>query len=226
VPPLRGESLTPVRIRWHQDFAKLVGAVDSEALFAGRRRANRSNMPTIRTFLALLLFTGLAAPPVPQPPHTTKATAVGQRDKAMEGKVAVLFDKIRSDAHLSPLTRIRRRADLIEPLCTLAQTSRVPPLTKHNANLWYVTDHPEVASPELTQSALMKWANGPASPGSARYSVAVWRVNDPAMGKTTYWVIARQYMSGAAEFLDNYFTDQAFYRDNWKAGVAEVCLGQ
>ena len=62
-------------------------------------------------------------------------------------------------------------------------------------------------------------------PRCTRYSVAVWRASDSQTGETTYWVGFHLYWSAVMEFYDAHFTDDIYYRNEWKKSIAPECRG-
>ena len=62
-------------------------------------------------------------------------------------------------------------------------------------------------------------------PRCTRYSVAVWRASDSQTGETTYWVGFQLYWSAVMEFYDAHFTDDIYYRNEWKKSIAPECRG-
>jgi hypothetical protein len=61
-----------------------------------------------------------------------------------------------------------------------------------------------------------EWTGGPKI---ERFAVGAW----PAQEAGKYWVRFEYHPSAAAEWVDNTFTDQLFYKNDWKKVVAETC---
>ena len=157
-------------------------------------------------------------------PVTTKQTSVGQvigqRDKQKEDPVAKLFEGIRADAKIPALKRIRHRDDLEQQVCTSALTG------KPQSPAFYVTATPDSITPELRKIAVFNRVGPKNAPWYTRYSVAVWRVQEPQTGVVLYWVGVRSYGTAVGEFVDCHFTDDVFYCGKWKESVARSCRGK
>lgn len=149
-----------------------------------------------------------------------------QRDKVKEDQVAKLFETIRADAKLSPLTRIKHRDSLEQAICTLALNG-IPqePETSATSTV-YKTTHPESITTELRKVATMEDFHFKNKSDFVRYSVAAWRVKDPQSGEVNYWVGVQLYWSAAMEFFDLHFTDDMYVRNDWKKQIAPECRGK
>jgi hypothetical protein len=177
--------------------------------------------------LVVLLATGLSAQEVAV--GTTQVNVgqiMGERDKRKEEQVAKLFETVRADAKILPLSRIRHRDSLEQTVCTIAVTSALPKFASANTFAFYKTAAPESISAELNKVALFNHLHPKNNPGYSRYSIAVWRVKDSQTGETTYWVGVHLYWSAAMEFFDYHFTDDIYYHNDWKKSVAPQCRGK
>jgi hypothetical protein len=177
------------------------------------------------SFIPALLLTLLAAHAQEGPPGSKQAGA-GQptvaRDKGKEDQVAKLFEGIRAGAKLPQMVRIRHRAELEQGICTSAVTGKPAKLTR----AFYVTANPESITPELNKIASFSKLAPNNKPWFARYSVAVWRVEDPQAGEVTYWVGVGFYETALGEFVDCHFTDDVHYCGTWKKSIAPACRGK
>jgi hypothetical protein len=154
-----------------------------------------------------------------------KPLLIGARDKEKENVIANLFNTVRADAKLPALTRIKHRDSLEQTVCSVAQRSTLR-IDSFAANrVFYKTAQPEAISTELGRVASFKQPNSGKNLFYPRYSVAVWKVKDSETGETAYWVGVELYLSSTEEFLDN-FTDEVFYRNEWKKEVAAQCRGK
>lgn len=165
------------------------------------------------------------AMPVASKPAAVGAT-VPERDKAMEDKVAKLFETIRADAKLSPLSRIKHRDRLEQRTCTVVLTDIAPKPFAPGTSALYKTLQPELISPELKNVATMADFHFNNASAFTRYSVAVWRVRDSQTGETAYWVGVELYWGAFAEFFDEHFTDDLYGRNEWKKHIAPECRGK
>jgi len=160
-------------------------------------------------------------------PLTTTQRHVGQltdeRDKGKEDQVANLFEGIRRDAKLPHLERIRNRESLEQSVCTIALTDPPPKYTSGSLFGLYKTTTPESITPELSEVASFNNPHLKNSPKYARYSVAVWSVKDSQTGEPAYWVGVQLFWSAGAEFFDYHFTDDIYYRNEWKKSIAIPC---
>jgi hypothetical protein len=179
-------------------------------------------------FLALVVMAGSSsAQVVPNTASDGGGKGMCERDKVKEEQIAKLFETIRADAKLPPLSRIRHRDSLEQKLCTFGVSGTLRKLTiSPDISAVYTTLKPETASSELTHIALFHYPNPKVLTGVERYSVAVWKVKNSRTGETTYWVGVQLYWSAAAEFFDSYFTDDLYYRNDWKKSIAPECRGK
>ena len=139
----------------------------------------------------------------------------GTANIALEDQIAKTFISIRADAHLTRLTRIKYRVDLQGWTCTAAErdSSLYPWIFK--------TDDP-LSDPRLRRRALTEESKG--GPNSARFAVAVWPAREsPSSAKEAFWVGINMYWTAWWEFFDHTFTDDLFYRNDWKQGVSPAC---
>jgi len=173
--------------------------------------------------LFVLLSTGLSAQQATVPSKEAPSGPLqGERDRATEDQVAKLFETIRVGAKLPRLWRIKHHDRLEQEVCTMAQTGTFPePLPGV-----YKTFQPDLISPELKKTALFNGSDTKSNPDYERYSVAVWRTTDAKSGKPTYWVAIALFPSAASEFFWTYFTDDVFFRNDWKEHIAPQCRGK
>ena len=129
-----------------------------------------------------------------------------------------MFASIRAEAHLPSLKRIRYRTDLQELTCTAAERDHLLD------NRWtYKTYDPSLPSAKLRRVAFTPVDSG-GEPPVARFAVAVWPlVGTGTTGKPTFVVGLGVYMSAWWEFFDNTFTDDVFYKNDWKRDVSSGC---
>ena len=177
-------------------------------------------------FIFVLLTTGISAQQVSDSAkQVARRRAMGERDKVKENQIAKLFETIRADAKILQLTRIEHRDMLEQRVCTLALRDTVPPETSTSISAFYRTALPETVSAELHKVASFNDLNPKHSPSYTRYSVAVWRASDSQTGETMYWVGIHLYWSAVMEFYDTHFTDDIYYRNEWKKSIAAECRG-
>jgi hypothetical protein len=173
--------------------------------------------------LFVLLSTGLSVQQAAAPSKEAPSEPLlGERDSVTEDQVAKLFETIRAGAKLPRLWRIKHSDRLEQELCTMAQTDSFPELLPGV----YKTLQPDLISPELRKSALFNGSDAKSNPNYERYSVAVWRTTDAKSGKPTYWIAIALFKSAASEFFWTYFTDDVFYRTDWKEHIAPLCRGK
>jgi hypothetical protein len=178
-----------------------------------------------------VFFVALGASLLPQEiPVRDQQANVGQvmaeRNKGEEDRVAKLFETIRLDAKLPPLTRIRHRDSLEQRLCTVAYAGTLGNRRSWDRGAYYKTAQPESISAELIKVASFKEQGAKNKLAYPRYSVAVWQAKDSQTGEPVYWVGVALYWSALEEFVDNHFTDDAIYHDGWKKTVAPACRGK
>jgi hypothetical protein len=114
---------------------------------------------------------------------------------------------------------------LEQGICSIAQTGTLGNRQSWDRAAFYKTSTPESISSELEKVASFNKVDPKNKPAYPRYSVAVWQVKDSQTGETTYWIGVERYPSALEEFVDHHFTDDVFYHDDWKKGVAPVCQG-
>jgi hypothetical protein len=154
----------------------------------------------------------------------------GAQDRKLRRKyeddVARLFEAIRAKDELPALGRIAHRESLEELVCSTASLNA--PVWRENrpGAVMYKTDNPESPSHELAEIALYKDPlESRDQPSFTRYSVAVWPSSNQESGQPVYWVGIQVYMSAWWEFVDNNFTDNRSYKDEWKKLVTPPCRG-
>jgi hypothetical protein len=152
---------------------------------------------------------------------------MGERDKAKEDQVAKLFETIRADSKIPPLTRIGHRDSLEQQVCTLALTGKPPKyVVSAKISALYKTTEPGSPSPELKVVASFNDLHSKNNWSITRYSVAVWNLSNRGNGEMTYWVAVQLYWSGLTEFFDSHFTDDIYSHNEWKKHVAPECRGK
>jgi len=144
----------------------------------------------------------------------------------LEDQVAGLFESIRAKDGLQALARIGHRQSLDELVCSAAALDR--PVWRENrpGAVMYRTNDPTSPTEDLERIAryadLPKHKDGPRT---TRFAVAVWRSSDQQDSRAVYWVGVQVYMSAWWEFIDNNFTDDRPYRNDWKKLVTAACRG-
>jgi hypothetical protein len=177
--------------------------------------------------LVVGLATGLLAQQMPVPATQSSGTQLmGKGDKDKEDQIAKLFETIRTDAKIPQLDRIGHRDSLEQEVCTAALAGTLSKYPSTNQSALYKTTEPGSVSPELNKVALFNRVQIKHHPRIARYSVAVWHLTDAQTGQSTYWVGIRLYWSAAMEFVDDHFTDDIYYHNEWKKHVAPECRGK
>ena len=149
-----------------------------------------------------------------------------ERDKGGEDKVAKLFELIRTDAKMPQLYRIRHRDNLEQGTCTTALTDIVPKRVPTGTFALYKTVQPESVSAELKNVATLADFHFNNASDFTRYSVAVWRAKNLRTGEVAYWVGVELYWGSAAEFFEGHFTDDMYYRNEWKKKIVPQCRGK
>jgi hypothetical protein len=134
--------------------------------------------------------------------------------------VAQNFESIRRKNGLPKLSRINRRHGLDQLVCTAALNDANPSGHNFPAALMYKTPDPASVTEELKAIAQF---NQVETPPNSRYAVAIWPGTDKESGRRIYWVGVEIYMSAVYEFIDNTFTDNRPYRNQWKEKVAAPC---
>jgi hypothetical protein len=137
-----------------------------------------------------------------------------------EGRVAQTFESIRRENYIPTLSRIIRRQELDQLVCTAALNDANPSGQNFPAALMYKTSDPASVTEELKSIARY---NQLETPSNSRYSVAIWPGTDKKTGRRIYWVGVEIYMSAFYEFIDNNLTDNRPYRNQWKELVAPPC---
>lgn len=155
-----------------------------------------------------------------------KTSLVGRRDEGTEDVVAKVFESIRVDAKLPALIRIKHRDSLEQVLCTVSQVGTLGNHRPTVGSTLYKTAQPESISADLNRVASFKEQRPPKNLAYPRYSVAVWQVKDSKTGETQYWVGVELYPSALEEFMENHFTDEILYRNDWKKDVSLQCRGK
>jgi hypothetical protein len=177
-------------------------------------------------FKILLLCNLFASAVSAQQADSAKGTptkpVMGERDRASEDQIATLFERMRKDAKLPSLARIKYRDSMVQSLCTIMQTNPSP---EHTYGL-NKTSSLDLFTPELKRIASFNELHPRYNPSLRRYSVVVWRVTEPQSHESTYWIGIGFYPSAATEFLMNHFTDDLYYRNDWKKHITPECVGQ
>jgi hypothetical protein len=137
-----------------------------------------------------------------------------------EGQVAQTLESIRRENDLPKLSRIARRQQLDQQVCTAALNDANPNGHNFPAALMYRTSDPTSMTEELKSIARY---NQVETPPNSRYAVAIWPGTDKETGRRIYWVGVEIYSSAFYEFIDNTFTDNRPYRNRWKEIVAPAC---
>jgi hypothetical protein len=137
-----------------------------------------------------------------------------------ERQIAQTFESIRRDSALPKLSRITHRQQLDQLVCTAALNDSNPYHENAPANLIYKTSDPTSVTEELKSIAQLKDIVGPPD---SRYAVSIWPGTDKETGRRIYWVGIEICQSAFWEFIDNNFTDDRPYRNEWKKMVAPPC---
>jgi hypothetical protein len=170
--------------------------------------------------VALLLLLLLSA--YAQESSAPRTTAL--RDpKVFEGyerQLAQTFESLRRENNLPKLSRITRRQELDQLVCTAALNDANPSGQNFPAKLMYKTSDPASRNEELKSIARY---NQLETPPNSRYALAIWPGTDKDTGRRIYWVGVEIYTSAFFEFIDNTFTDNRPYRIQWKELVAPSC---
>ena len=141
-----------------------------------------------------------------------------------EDEVAQSFEKFRDKDKLTRLKRIAHRQSLEQLVCTAALNDAPAWSQNSPGAVMYRTDNLAFVTQELERIACYKEIfPGSDSPPYTRYAVAVWPATDKKSGQPIYWIGIETYMSAWWEFLDNNFTDNRSYKDDWKKAVAPAC---
>ena len=138
-----------------------------------------------------------------------------------ERQLAQSFESIRRDNALPKLARITHRQELDQLVCTAALNDANPSGQNFPANLMYKTSDPTSVPDELKSIARYKDLLEPSI--DSRYAVSIWPGTDKETGRHIYWVGVEIYPSAFWEFIDNNFTDDRSYRNQWKKMVAPPC---
>lgn len=174
----------------------------------------------IRTVEVALVFGAMVTSARAQAP----AASISDRDRELfkryEDRVSQTFETIRRENRLPKLSRIAHRQELRELVCTAAVRDANPYRQNFPANLIYKTPDPSLSTEELKSIARY---NQPETPPNTRYAVAIWAGTDKETGDRTYWIGIEIYPSAFSEFIDNTFTDDRPYRNNWKTQVDPSC---
>jgi len=147
---------------------------------------------------------------------SSQVPIVAARDPAKEDAVAKVFEGVRASHHLYKMKRVKSDMYLEQTTCTAAVGLR--PATHNAFFALYKTSTPEIPSSELYGVASFDRPRKKTAANETRYSVAAWRGKDGQ-----YWVGVTLRLSAAWEFLDAYFTDDLYYRNDWKKGIAPEC---
>jgi hypothetical protein len=193
---------------------------------------NRPILFFLWCFLPTLAFSQIESIPNQIP----SAAAKPHRHRHEEDAVAILFDALRKDAKLHPLSRIKDRVSLQQIACTVSVTNKVPllagefpvigntPKVQDTRSALYKTVNPSEANPELQRIALFERPRGHGHPpGYATYSAAVWPTQKEITGKPEYWVGIELFWSAGTEFFLDHFTDEMEWKNEWKRVVEPEC---
>jgi hypothetical protein len=137
-----------------------------------------------------------------------------------ESQIAQTFESLRHENNLPKLSRITHRQDLDQLVCTAALNDANPRRHNSPAALMYKTSDPESVTEEMKSIARF---NQVETPPNSRFAVAVWPGIEKQTGRHIYWVGVQIYPSAFFEFIDNTFTDNRSYRNDWKKLVAPSC---
>jgi hypothetical protein len=173
----------------------------------------------------------------PVPNQIPNAASKPRRNSQEEDAVANLFDTVRKDANLRPLSRIKDRKSLEQLACTASVTAKVPlfssgfPVLGNNSKFQdtpsalYKTVNPTELTPELQRIAVFERPRGQHrhTSGYSRYAVAVWSTQQEMGEKTEYWVGIELFWSAGAEFFLNHFSDAMEWKNEWKTFVVPEC---
>ena len=138
-----------------------------------------------------------------------------------ERQVAETLESIRRENDLPKLSRIAHREELDQLVCTAALNGVSPWHENRPAALMYETTDPASLTEELKWVARFNQVE--ARPPFSRYAIAIWPGIDKETGRRIYWVGVKMYMSAFGEFIDDTFTDNRSYRNEWKKMVAPPC---
>jgi hypothetical protein len=138
-----------------------------------------------------------------------------------ERQVAQTFESIRRDKALPKLSRITRREQLDQLVCTAALNDANPYRENAPANLMYKTSDPTSVTDEL--KSIARYYDELEPRLDTRYAVSIWPGTDKKTGRRVYWVGVEICPSAFYEFIDNNFTDDRPYRNEWKKMVAAPC---
>jgi hypothetical protein len=140
--------------------------------------------------------------------------------KGYERQIAQTFESLRRENNLPKLSRITRRQELDQLVCTAALNGANPSGQNFPAKLMYKTSDPASVNEQLKSIAQY---NQLETPPNSRYAVAIWPGTDKDTGRRIYWVGVEIYTSAFYEFIDNTFTDNRPYRNKWKEMVTPPC---
>jgi hypothetical protein len=138
-----------------------------------------------------------------------------------ERQVAQTFESIRRDSALPKLSRITHRQQLDQLVCTAALNDANSSGENAPANLMYKTSDPTSVTEEMKSIARYHDELEPRL--DTRYAVSIWPGTDKETGRRIYWVGIEICQSAFWEFIDNNFTDDRPYRNEWKKMVAPPC---
>jgi hypothetical protein len=175
------------------------------------------NGPFRVALLLLLLLGANAQDPIPPRSTEIRDPRIFERH---ERQVAQTFESIRRENDLPKLSRITHRQELDQLVCTAALNDANPSGQNSPAALMYKTSDPAAVTEELKSIARFSQVE---TPPNSRYAVAIWPRTDKETGQRIYWVGVEIYTSAFYEFIDNTFTDNRPYRNEWKKKVAPSC---
>ena len=175
------------------------------------------NGPFRVALVLLWLLSAKAQRPVSPRPTEARDSKIFER---YERQVAKSFESIRRENNLPKLSRITRRQELDQIVCTAALNDTNPLGQNFPARIMYKTRDPASVTEELKSIARFNEAEGPLN---SRYAVAIWPGIDKETSHRIYWVGVEIDASAFYEFIDNTFTDNRPYRNQWKDMVAPLC---
>jgi hypothetical protein len=170
--------------------------------------------------VALLLLLLLSANAQESSAPRTRALGDPKVFEGYERQLAQSFESLRRENNLPKLSRITRRQELDQLVCTAALNDANPSGQNFPAKLMYKTSDPASRNQELKSIARY---NQLETPPNSRYALAIWPGTDKDTGRRIYWVGVEIYTSAFFEFIDNTFTDNRPYRNQWKELVAPSC---
>ena len=173
--------------------------------------------PFLAALLLLALLSVIAQDSIALHPTEVRNPKILEK---YERQIALTFESIRQENNLPKLSRIAHRQDLDQLVCTAALNDANPSGQNFPAALMYKTSDPASVNEELKSIARY---NQVETPPNSRFAVAIWPGIEKETGRLVYWVGVKVYTSAFYEFIDNTFTDNRSYRNDWKKIVAPPC---